>query len=108
MPSMLRHTPLRCIFAASDGMASTFEGATIFGVAHRSNLYPASRRRAELMLLCPCNMHLLQVWIVDDGQITHYDGDFEDYRQELIKEIHDEMDEDEENGYIMPTATPVA
>jgi len=36
-----------------------------------------------------------QVWIVDDGKITFYDGDFEDYREELIKEISAELDEDD-------------
>jgi hypothetical protein len=36
------------------------------------------------------------VWIVDDGQITPYDGDFEDYRDELTKEIAAELDADEE------------
>ncbi|KAI8476381.1 MAG: P-loop containing nucleoside triphosphate hydrolase protein [Monoraphidium minutum] len=37
-----------------------------------------------------------QVWIVDNGEITPYDGDFEDYRNELIKEISAELDADEE------------
>ncbi len=38
----------------------------------------------------------VQVWIVDDGKITFYNGDFEDYKDELIKEIAAELDEDEE------------
>jgi ATP-binding cassette subfamily F protein 1 len=36
------------------------------------------------------------VWIVDDGKITFYNGDFEDYKAELTKEIAAELDEDEE------------
>ncbi|GBF96295.1 ABC transporter F family member [Raphidocelis subcapitata] len=36
-----------------------------------------------------------QVWIVDNGEITPYDGDFEDYRDELTKEITAELDEAE-------------
>jgi hypothetical protein len=36
------------------------------------------------------------VWIVDNGEITPYDGDFEDYRDELTKEIAAELDADEE------------
>ena len=32
---------------------------------------------------------------MDDGKITFYDGDFEDYREELIKEISAELDEDD-------------
>lgn len=39
---------------------------------------------------------LSQVWIVDDGKITFYNGDFEDYKAELTKEIAAELDEDEE------------
>lgn len=37
-----------------------------------------------------------EVWIVDDGKITFYDGDFDDYRNELIKEINAELDEEDE------------
>lgn len=36
-----------------------------------------------------------EVWIVEDGTVQRYDGDFEDYKDELIKEIAAEMDEDE-------------
>jgi hypothetical protein len=36
----------------------------------------------------------LQVWVVDDGRIQRYDGYFEDFRDELIKEIAAELDED--------------
>lgn len=35
-----------------------------------------------------------QVLVVDDGRIMHYAGDFEDYRNELIKEITAELDEE--------------
>jgi roadblock/LC7 domain-containing protein len=46
------------------------------------------------------------VWIVDDGKITFYAGDFDDYKAELVKEIAAEMDEGEEEeagGYQKPT-----
>lgn len=36
-----------------------------------------------------------EVWIVEDGQVKFYKGDFEDYRNELIAEITEEMDRDE-------------
>ena len=36
-----------------------------------------------------------QVWVVDDGRITNYNGYFEDYRDELHKEIAAELDEEE-------------
>jgi len=38
---------------------------------------------------------MLQVWIVENGEIEHYNGDFEDYRNELIKEISAELDDDD-------------
>jgi ATP-binding cassette subfamily F protein 1 len=36
-----------------------------------------------------------EVWIVEDGHVENYDGDFEDYKSELIKEIAAELDADE-------------
>lgn len=35
------------------------------------------------------------MWVVEDGRIRTYDGDFEDYRNELIKEITAELDADD-------------
>jgi ATP-binding cassette subfamily F protein 1 len=35
------------------------------------------------------------VIIVEDGTIRQYPGDFEDYKNELVREIAAEMDEDE-------------
>ncbi|GFH15033.1 uncharacterized protein HaLaN_11187, partial [Haematococcus lacustris] len=35
-----------------------------------------------------------QVLVVEDGRIRQYGGDFEDYRNELIKEITAELDEE--------------
>ena len=36
-----------------------------------------------------------EIWIVEDGKVTFYDGDFEDYREELVREIAAELDEEE-------------
>ncbi len=33
------------------------------------------------------------MWIVEDGEVHAWDGDFEDYKNELIKEIAAELDE---------------
>ena len=33
-----------------------------------------------------------EVWIVDDGTITNYPGDFDDYRNELVMEIAADLD----------------
>lgn len=47
------------------------------------------------LLACSHCHYDFQVWIVEDGTVERYDGDFEDYKNELVKEIADEMDEDE-------------
>ena len=39
-------------------------------------------------------MRVLQVLVVEDGKIRQYNGDFEDYRAELTKEIQQELDEE--------------
>lgn len=35
-----------------------------------------------------------EVWLVEDGQVQRYNGYFEEYKEELVKEISDEMDEE--------------
>ena len=40
----------------------------------------------------------VQVWLVEDGKVQEYPGYFEDYKDELMKEISAEMDEDEPAG----------
>ena len=44
-----------------------------------------------LMSMCEDEEHC-EVWIVDDGKITTYPGDFDDYRNELVSEIAAELD----------------
>ena len=34
-----------------------------------------------------------EVWIVEDGEVHPWDGDFEDYKDELVREIAAELDE---------------
>ncbi|KAK9064031.1 hypothetical protein SSX86_017903 [Deinandra increscens subsp. villosa] len=34
-----------------------------------------------------------QIWIVDDGRVEVFDGTFQDYKDELLKEIRDEVDD---------------
>ena len=33
------------------------------------------------------------MWIVEDGEVHPWDGDFEDYKDELVREIAAELDE---------------
>ena len=35
-----------------------------------------------------------EVWLVEDGQVQRYDGYFEDYKDELVKEIAADLEED--------------
>ena len=35
-----------------------------------------------------------EIWVVDEGEVTKFDGDFEDYRKQLVAEIGAELDED--------------
>ena len=34
-----------------------------------------------------------QIWVVDNGEVEFYDGDFEKFRKELVAEIARELDE---------------
>jgi len=49
---------------------------------------------AQLTPLPPPFPAHAQVLIVEDGTIRNYPGDFEDYRNMLIKEIETELDQD--------------
>ena len=42
-----------------------------------------------------CDNDLSEVWIVEDGQVKVYKKEFEDYKEELIEEINNELDDDE-------------
>lgn len=52
-----------------------------------------------------------EVWIVEDGEVKKWGGDFEDYKASLIQEIKSDLDEDDKTfgrgAYAQPTATPV-
>lgn len=43
-----------------------------------------------------------QVWLVEDGKVQEYPGYFEDYKEELVKEIAAEMEDDEPVGPTKP------
>jgi ATP-binding cassette subfamily F protein 1 len=35
-----------------------------------------------------------EIWVVDEGRVDKFNGDFEDYRDQLVKEISAELDDD--------------
>ncbi len=52
-------------------------------------------RALEAELSAPACSATKQVWVVDEGRVDRYDGYFEDFREELHKEIAAELDEEE-------------
>ena len=73
------------------------------GWAPAEHLPRGSRRRrhaAAARVTCTrrrvparCAAEAAEVWIVEDGEVHAWDGDFEDYKNELIREIAAELDE---------------
>lgn len=78
------HLDMQSVDALADAI-ETYEGGVVI-ISHDSRL---------LSRVCE-DEERSEVWIVDDGQLETYDGDFEDYRDELVKEIGEELDEDED------------
>ena len=74
-------------------VGSTLRNLAVF--AHVSGLSTVPRVAKSLSLGDLCPAIVMQVWVVDDGRITNYNGYFEDYRDELHKEIAAELDEEE-------------
>lgn len=70
-----------------------FEGGVVV-ISHDSQL---------LSVVCD-DAERSEVWLVEDGKVEKYDGYFQDYKDELMKEISDEMDEEE--VYQRPDAIP--
>jgi ATP-binding cassette subfamily F protein 1 len=74
---------MQSIDALADALAE-FEGGVVC-ISHDAQLLHtvcADEERAE-------------VWLVEHGTVTKYDGYFDDYRESLLKEIADEMDADD-------------
>jgi len=78
------HLDMQSIDALADALEEFTGGVVI--ISHDSRL---------LSRVCD-DAETAEVWIVDNGKVEAYDGDFEDYKDELIAEIAAEMDEDEE------------
>jgi ATP-binding cassette, subfamily F, member 1 len=49
---------------------------------------------AQLLSRLCANEARSEVWVVQDGAVRKYNGDFEDYRSELIKDIAKELGDD--------------
>lgn len=77
------HLDMQSIDALADALED-YEGGVVI-ISHDSRL---------LSRVCD-DAERAEVWIVENGMVEQYDGDFEDYKSELIKEIAAELDEDE-------------
>ncbi|EIE25084.1 P-loop containing nucleoside triphosphate hydrolase protein [Coccomyxa subellipsoidea C-169] len=76
------HLDMQSIDALSDALEQ-FEGGVVV-ISHDSQLLSRVCDDAERS----------EVWLVEDGKVQRYDGYFEEYKEELVKEISAEMDED--------------
>ncbi|CAD7700689.1 unnamed protein product [Ostreobium quekettii] len=76
------HLDMQSIDALSDAV-SAFQGGVVV-ISHDAQL---------LNTICE-DEERSEVWVVEDGQIRTYPGDFNDYRNALIREIAAELDED--------------
>lgn len=80
------HLDMQSIDALADALEE-FEGGVVI-ISHDSRL---------LSRVCD-DAERAEVWIVENGEVEEYDGDFADYKTELIKEISAELDEDEKEA----------
>jgi len=87
------HLDMQSIDALAEALEE-FEGGVII-ISHDSRL---------LSTVCD-DTERAQVWIVENGEVEEYDGDFDDYKTELIKEISAELDEDEKEVAAVAAAT---
>lgn len=88
-----------CRASATTQNALRWVGRGAAGIAlwwvGQAHLRPATASSPSTFLHPSTPPLLSQVWIVEDGTVERYDGDFEEYKEELIKEIAADMDEDE-------------
>ena len=77
------HLDMQSIDALGDAVEA-FEGGVVV-ISHDAQL---------LERVC-ADETKAQVWVVEDGKVTPTAGDFEDYREGLVKEITAEMEEDD-------------
>lgn len=77
------HLDMQSIDALCEAVTSFGGGVVV--ISHDSTLLDALCDDAERA----------EVWIVEDGQVKKWRSDFADYKESLIKEIKDELDEDD-------------
>ncbi|KAI3817151.1 hypothetical protein L1987_10940 [Smallanthus sonchifolius] len=75
------HLDMQSIDALADAL-DEFTGGVVL-VSHDSRL-----------ISCVCDdEEKSQIWVVENGSVEEFDGTFEDYKEELLKEIRAEVDE---------------
>jgi ATP-binding cassette subfamily F protein 1 len=74
------HLDMQSIDALADAIEE-FDGGVVI-ISHDARL-----------LSRVCDDEKSEVWIVEDGEVHPWDGDFEDYKDELVREIAAELDE---------------
>ena len=79
MDEPTNHLDMQSIDALADALTA-FEGGVVL-ITHDAHI--CSKVLDDEMS---------EIWVVDDGVVTKFNGDFEDYRDELVKEIAAELD----------------
>lgn len=81
MDEPTNHLDMQSIDALADALEE-FEGGVVL-VSHDARL---------ISQVCG-DEEVSQIWVVDNGEVEFYEGDFEQFRKELIAEIAKELDE---------------
>uniref|UniRef100_A0A6T6CA71 Probable ATP-dependent transporter ycf16 n=1 Tax=Compsopogon caeruleus TaxID=31354 RepID=A0A6T6CA71_9RHOD len=76
------HLDMESIDALADAL-SEFDGGVVL-VSHDSRVISRMMDDDELRT---------EIWVVDDGTVTKYPGSFEDFREDLIREIQEEQED---------------
>ncbi|KDD75994.1 hypothetical protein H632_c403p0 [Helicosporidium sp. ATCC 50920] len=76
------HLDMQSIDALADALQA-YEGGVVV-ISHDSRLLSTISDDAERA----------EVWVVEDGRVRRYDGDFEDYKNDLIREITADLDDE--------------
>ena len=81
MDEPTNHLDMQSIDALAEALEE-FEGGVVI-ISHDSQL---------LSRVCD-DEERSEVWVVEDGSVTHFGGYFEDYKEDLMKEIATELED---------------
>ena len=83
----------RCLLRAHECMLQCGSACCAPGMQFEGGVICISHDSQLLSRVCD-DAERSEVWLVEDGHVQRYDGYFEDYKDELVKEIAADMEED--------------